>query len=114
MTCTRAGCKNVQCYVCHKSCGYSHFDDASRGGKAGHCPLFENVHERHEKEVLQAEKRARQEAIEANPNIDIEKLKITVSEKVKQDEEQWKKRRQPVQPRQPFAQRFMPPAVQQG
>lgn len=35
MTCTRNGCMNIQCYVCSKSCGYDHFNDPGRGGKAG-------------------------------------------------------------------------------
>lgn len=35
MTCTRNGCMNIQCYVCAKSCGYDHFNDVGRGGKAG-------------------------------------------------------------------------------
>lgn len=58
MTCTRNGCYNIQCYVCSKSCSYDHFNDSSRGGKPGNCPLFESVEERHEDEVKKAEKNA--------------------------------------------------------
>ncbi|KIH88844.1 ring finger protein [Sporothrix brasiliensis 5110] len=86
MTCTRAGCSNVQCYVCHQSCDYSHFDDTSRGGKAGNCPLFESAEERHEVEVLNAEEAARQKAIENNPDVHIDHLKFQVSEQVAADE----------------------------
>ncbi|CAI0652538.1 unnamed protein product [Colletotrichum noveboracense] len=65
MTCTRLGCRNVQCYVCSKSCDYSHFDDSSRGGKKGNCPLFEKTEVRHEKEVRKAEEDARQKVLAA-------------------------------------------------
>ncbi|KAL8298233.1 hypothetical protein RB597_006878 [Gaeumannomyces tritici] len=88
MTCTRAGCHNVQCYVCHKSCTYNHFDDASRGGKSGNCPLFESVEKRHSDEVLAAEAKARQEVAQANPEVDAEFLDIMVSDRVKHDEDQ--------------------------
>lgn len=86
MTCSRPGCANVQCYVCHKSCGYSHFDDTSRGGKAGNCPLFESVEKRHEDEVRAAEEEARKKVAEENPEVEADVLEIKVSEKVKDDE----------------------------
>ncbi|TPX14151.1 uncharacterized protein E0L32_000545 [Thyridium curvatum] len=92
MTCTRSGCRNVQCYVCHKSCDYSHFDDSTRGGKKGNCPLFENVAERHEREVREAEERTRQEVVDANPGVALENLQINVSERVKEDEKKRKAR----------------------
>ncbi|KXX77262.1 Protein ariadne-1 [Madurella mycetomatis] len=90
MTCTRAGCKNVQCYVCSKSCDYSHFDDASRGGKKGNCPLFDSVEQRHEAEVRAAEEKARKQVAEENPDVDVEMFKIHFSEKVKKDDERRK------------------------
>ncbi|SPQ25453.1 a2e277b0-81af-4a53-a16e-2c799d662269 [Thermothielavioides terrestris] len=90
MVCTRNGCNNVQCYVCSQSCDYTHFNDPSRGGKPGNCPLFDNVEERHEKEVRAAEEQARKAAAEQNPDIDAELLKINFSERVKQDDERRK------------------------
>lgn len=46
MTCSK--CKNVQCYICSKSCSYDHFNDTTRGGKVGNCPLFESTEARHD------------------------------------------------------------------
>ncbi|CAK7222439.1 hypothetical protein SBRCBS47491_004864 [Sporothrix bragantina] len=90
MTCSRAGCGNVQCYVCHKSCEYSHFDDTTRGGKKGNCPLFENAEERHEGEVQAAEEKARQQVVQNNPGLDVNLLKIHMSDKVVEDEKKRK------------------------
>lgn len=90
MTCTRPGCYNVQCYVCSKSCDYSHFDDSSRGGKKGNCPLFDNVEERHGEEVQAAEANARKQVAQENPDIDAEALQFNFSEDVKKDEERRK------------------------
>lgn len=53
MICTK--CSNIQCYICSKSCDYQHFNDSSRGGKAGNCPLFDGdngVEQRHEEVCL--------------------------------------------------------------
>ncbi|KAK3294290.1 uncharacterized protein B0H64DRAFT_183856 [Chaetomium fimeti] len=86
MTCTRSGCRNVQCYVCSKSCDYNHFDDASRGGKKGNCPLFDNVEDRHKNEVHTAEALARQQVAEENPEVGDELLHINFSERVKEDD----------------------------
>lgn len=87
MTCTRGGCNNVQCYICHKSCDYSHFNDRNRGGKAGNCPLFdESIEQRHENEVREAEKKTRQQILEAGANFDEELLDVKVSYKVKEDD----------------------------
>ncbi|KAL2257598.1 hypothetical protein VTK26DRAFT_9421 [Humicola hyalothermophila] len=94
MTCTRAGCMNTQCYVCSKSCDYSHFDDPSRGGKKGNCPLFDNVEQRHGEEVRAAEENVRKQLTEENPGLDSEALKFNFSEKVKEDEA----RRRPANP----------------
>ncbi|KAG5768564.1 hypothetical protein H9Q72_003959 [Fusarium xylarioides] len=88
MTCTRKGCGNVQCYVCSKSCDYNHFNDESRGGKQGNCPLFESAEERHENEVNAAEKAAKQKVLEENPELASapELLNFNMSEKVKTDD----------------------------
>ena len=95
--CTRNGCRNVQCYVCHKSCEYSHFNDATRGGKEGNCPLFDkSTEQRHEDEVRKAEERTRQAVAEEHPDIDADLFAIKVSDRVKQDDERRKKNYPPV------------------
>lgn len=71
MTCMALGCRNIQCYVCSKSCnGYDHFNDPTRGGAAGNCPLFDDQNKRHEDEVRVAEEKARQQAREENADLD--------------------------------------------
>lgn len=80
----------MQCYVCSKSCDYSHFDDSSRGGKKGNCPLFDSAEQRHEEEVLAAEELARKKAVEENPDVNAELLQFNFSEKVKRDDERRK------------------------
>ncbi|KAK0620228.1 ring finger protein [Immersiella caudata] len=95
MTCTASGCRNIQCYVCSKSCDYAHFDDATRGGKKGQCPLFDSVDQRHEDEVKAAELKERLRVAQENPNIDVEVFQFNFSERVKQDEEQRKARNPP-------------------
>ncbi|KAF3800802.1 hypothetical protein GCG54_00009473, partial [Colletotrichum gloeosporioides] len=92
MTCTRPGCRNVQCYVCSKSCAYDHFDDAARGGKKGNCPLFEQTEVRHEKEVRQAEEEARQKVLAAKPKLDEELLKFNMSKHVMKGEKKTRSR----------------------
>ncbi|KAB5576401.1 ring finger protein [Coniochaeta sp. 2T2.1] len=92
MTCSQAGCRNVQCYVCNKSCDYTHFNDVHRGGKNGNCPLFDQVDERHAREVQKAEEEARKKALEEHPDVDAEVFKIKVSDKVKEDEEMRRKK----------------------
>ncbi|KAK1658986.1 hypothetical protein BDP55DRAFT_733650 [Colletotrichum godetiae] len=67
MTCPKRGCRNIQCYVCSKSCDYTHFDDKTRGGKKGNCPLFDDVNMRHNEEVQHAEAQARQGILERHP-----------------------------------------------
>lgn len=101
MVCTRGGCRNIQCYVCGKSCEYAHFNDVTRGGKEGNCPLFDNVEKRHEDEVRQAEEEARNQVAEENPDVDAEVFKIKVSDKVKEDEERRKKAAAPAHQGQP-------------
>ncbi|TDZ31385.1 E3 ubiquitin-protein ligase [Colletotrichum spinosum] len=74
MTCSR--CNNIQCYVCSASCDYSHFDDSSRGGKKGNCPLFEQSEDRHDREVREAEERTRQKVLNDNPDLNEEQLRV--------------------------------------
>ncbi|KAF9874635.1 ring finger domain-containing protein [Colletotrichum karsti] len=100
MTCTRPGCRNVQCYICSKSCDYTHFNDRTRGGKEGNCPLFEPIQERHDKEVQEAETRTRQKVMENNPDLDEDLLKFNLSEeasKTQKEEKDKLKRRQKEQ-----------------
>ncbi|WDK16935.1 RING finger protein [Colletotrichum graminicola] len=82
MACTAANCRNIQCYVCSKSCDYSHFDDKSRGGKVGNCPLFDvaDVRVRHESEVKAAEDKARKKVLESNHRVDRDFLKFDMPE----------------------------------
>jgi TRIAD3 protein (E3 ubiquitin-protein ligase RNF216) len=85
MTCTRCG--NIQCYVCSKNCGYDHFNDTTRGGKQGNCPLFDNSDERH----VNDRNKAKQERIAAiraeHPEYTEEDLDIKMSEEVAKDDE---------------------------
>ncbi|KAJ4425129.1 hypothetical protein N0V82_000184 [Gnomoniopsis sp. IMI 355080] len=80
------GCN--KCYVCSKSCDYSHFNDTRRGGKAGNCDLFdkEGVEARHQAEVKAAEEEAREKVQEEHKDLNPELLKFKESEKIKQDE----------------------------
>jgi TRIAD3 protein (E3 ubiquitin-protein ligase RNF216) len=87
MTCTRNGCYNVQCYVCSKSCQYDHFNDRSRGGKEGNCPLFEKTDERHDLEVKEAERIALEKVRAEHPEYSEEDLKIKISDAVLKDDE---------------------------
>ncbi|KJZ80008.1 hypothetical protein HIM_00722 [Hirsutella minnesotensis 3608] len=86
MTCSRSSCRNVQCYVCSKSCDYTHFNDVARGGKAGNCPLFDNAEQRHAQETKRAEETARKKVTEVNPGIDPKHLEFHLSQRVKEDE----------------------------
>jgi TRIAD3 protein (E3 ubiquitin-protein ligase RNF216) len=89
MTCTK--CRNIQCYVCSKSCQYNHFNDTSRGGKTGNCPLFDDgygVEKRHQDEVRAAEEQARKTALEKHPEVQADLLEFQLSDKVKKDEEE--------------------------
>ncbi|KZL79394.1 ring finger protein [Colletotrichum incanum] len=79
MTCTAANCRNIQCYVCSKSCDYSHFNDVNRGGKQGNCPLFDNVDARHNAEVQAAEEKARKKVLESNRRVDKDLLKFDMA-----------------------------------
>ncbi|KAI1656771.1 hypothetical protein F4813DRAFT_363277 [Daldinia decipiens] len=88
--CTK--CHTLQCYVCRQTItGYKHFDDSSRGGKNGQCPLFDKTEERHQQEVQQAEEKARQKMLEDNANITEDALKINLSEQVLRDDQKRRK-----------------------
>ncbi|KAK4494121.1 hypothetical protein PRZ48_014419 [Zasmidium cellare] len=79
------GC-NKMCYVCSESLkNYDHFDQ----GGAPHpnnskkkCPLYDNVEERHEREVKEAEAAARAAAMSENPDVTEKDLEIKVSDAV--------------------------------
>ncbi|ROT42907.1 hypothetical protein SODALDRAFT_268324, partial [Sodiomyces alkalinus F11] len=81
MTCPQPGCHNVQCYVCSQSCAYNHFDDERRGGRAGNCPLFDSLEERHQAEVRRAEEEARRKVMAENPAVDPRLLQFRMSKK---------------------------------
>ncbi|KAH6957621.1 hypothetical protein BKA56DRAFT_703549 [Ilyonectria sp. MPI-CAGE-AT-0026] len=86
MRCTRKGCGNTQCYVCSKSCDYSHFNDPNQGGKSGNCPMFDVTENRHLEEVKNAEAEARKLVAEKNPDVNPELLEIKMSDKVTEDD----------------------------
>lgn len=80
-------CGNAQCYVCSESIrGYEHFDQG--GGPATNvngkklCPLSDNVNDRHEREVREAEQNARQQALTENPGLSNDELEIKMSDAV--------------------------------
>jgi len=89
MTCP--SCNNLQCYVCSESLkDYNHFDRRPQGGPSpgGKCPLYDNVEERHEREVKAAEEAAKAEVVASNPDVSLDDLEIKVSDAVKQASEQ--------------------------
>lgn len=92
--CNKMSCKcgNVQCYVCSESCTYNHFDDPRRGGKSGNCPLFDDVEKRHQEESQKAAAEIMKKLRAEHPEYTEEDLEITVSDKVKADEENRKKK----------------------
>lgn len=93
MTCTKCG--NLQCYICSASCTYAHFNDTSRGGKAGNCPLFDekhNIEQRHEEEVSKAEKEALAKVRAEHPEYTEEDLKVKLSKDAIEAEEARKSR----------------------
>ncbi|KAH6895708.1 hypothetical protein B0T10DRAFT_557892 [Thelonectria olida] len=82
-------CRHEQCYVCSKPCDYSHFNDPSKGGKAGNCPLFDKSTEaRHEQEVKAAQVAEKKKMVEKFPHVNPEDLDIKMSEKVAHDDQQ--------------------------
>ncbi|KAK1087357.1 hypothetical protein LTR33_001095 [Friedmanniomyces endolithicus] len=81
-------CGNLQCYVCSASIkDYNHFDQApnqaSSGATAKLCPLYDNVEERHEREVKEAEAAARAQVMQDNPDVQPDDLDFKVSDAVK-------------------------------
>lgn len=74
----------MQCYICAANCDYNHFNDGH--SRKGTCPLFDNHHERHDKEVAEAEQAARAKAQQENPDIAEDHLRIELSTQVKKDE----------------------------
>lgn len=80
-------CGNLQCYVCSESLkDYNHFDQTPRGllgAKSSKCPLYDNVEERHEREIKEAEAAARAEVISENPDVSEQDLEIKLSDAVK-------------------------------
>ena len=88
MTCP--SCGNLQCYVCSVTLqNYNHFDQnppgsrVTAGAQSKLCPLYDNVEERHEREVKDAEAAARAQVVEENPDVTPEDLEIKVSDAVK-------------------------------
>ncbi|KAK8127626.1 hypothetical protein PG984_008734 [Apiospora sp. TS-2023a] len=91
ITCTR--CRTIQCYVCRQTVkGYDHFNDATRGGKEGQCPLFDATEERHEAEVQRAQEEMRKKVADENPDLDNTALDIKVSNNVQEDDKKRKER----------------------
>lgn len=89
MTCP--SCRNLQCYVCSETLkGYDHFDQTPQGDPrpGGKCPLYDNLEERHEREVKAAEEAARAQVIANNPDVAPEDLEIKLSDAVKKSTEQ--------------------------
>lgn len=77
----------MQCYVCSASLkDYDHFDHnapTARGSaKASKCPLYDNVEERHEREVKAAEAAAKAQVLQDNPDMSEQDLEIKVSDAV--------------------------------
>ncbi|TKA83648.1 hypothetical protein B0A55_00423 [Friedmanniomyces simplex] len=81
-------CGSLQCYVCSASIrDYNHFDQAPgralSGATAKQCPLYDNVEERHEREVKEAEAAARAQVMQDNPDVQPDDLEFKVSDAVK-------------------------------
>ncbi|KAI1462140.1 hypothetical protein F4805DRAFT_195364 [Annulohypoxylon moriforme] len=66
--CTR--CRTLQCYVCRQTIvSYNHFNDTSRGGQEGRCPLYDQTEQRHEEEIRRAEEATRKKVEKENPGL---------------------------------------------
>ncbi|KAI1757223.1 hypothetical protein F4782DRAFT_218963 [Xylaria castorea] len=66
--CTKCG--TLQCDVCRKTIkDYSHFNDATRGGKSGQCPLYDESQGRYAEEVSSAEAETRKKIVTENPDL---------------------------------------------
>ncbi|POR31761.1 E3 ubiquitin-protein ligase [Tolypocladium paradoxum] len=93
MKCPRAGCHNLQCYVCSQNCNdYQHFNDAARGGRRGNCPLFDDSEMRHARDADNAEQEALRKMTATNPDIDPELLKYRMSDEVNRADEAKRRR----------------------
>ncbi|KAF3936306.1 hypothetical protein ABW19_dt0208411 [Dactylella cylindrospora] len=76
-------CSTINCYLCQQVIkDYKHFNDTTRGGKAGNCPLFDNTDERHHNEVQQAELAAIAKIRTENPDITEEEMRVQLSQVV--------------------------------
>ena len=94
-------CGHMQCYVCSSSItDYSHFQ--SHAGINGQpapadaparCPLSDDVEERHEREVQNAQAAATAAVVRDRPDLRPEDLEIPVSDAVKQDAAERRRRR---------------------
>ncbi|KAG5658341.1 hypothetical protein KAF25_010522 [Fusarium avenaceum] len=88
-----------------------HFNDESRGGTKGNCPLFDSVEERHENDIKEAEKAARKKVLEENPDLAPDFLDFRISKKVKKDDNRRKHREQRIRDRGLFGAIPAPPAA---
>lgn len=88
MSCPRANCNNVQCYLCSETCDYTHFYQNRDVNKEGKCPLYNlgKTEEIHENQVRQAAAVARTEILQRNPDIDPKTLEVDFSDEVKRDD----------------------------
>lgn len=87
MTCPT--CSNLQCYVCSESLhNYDHFDPGRVPGQSKastastKCPLYDNVEERHAREVKEAEAAARAKIVQEDPNVNADRLAVKMSDAV--------------------------------
>lgn len=87
MTCP--SCGNRQCYVCSTSItDYNHFEGGrgavvpAPGIKAKKCPLYDNVEERHEREIKAAADAEKAKIIVDNPDMAPDDMEIKVSDAV--------------------------------
>ncbi|KAI1266089.1 hypothetical protein F5Y18DRAFT_416878 [Xylariaceae sp. FL1019] len=73
MRCNKCG--TMMCDVCRQTItDYAHFNDVSRGGKTGRCPLYDQSETRYQQEVRKAEESTRKKVKEDNPEVVIPPL----------------------------------------
>lgn len=89
-------------YVCSANVqgNYNHFDQGPTGAanRASNCPLYDNVEERHQKDVAKAESDARAAVLHDHPDVAAEFLEFQVSERINQDEQALQRRLQARRP----------------